>query len=81
MILSSKDPLLFIESFSKVISKNLYDVLKYKNIENLEFHIPFFVDGCMHLIIRHYRKEIPYSLDDIIHYMKYMFKRLFLNIR
>lgn len=78
MILSSKDPLLFIESFSEIISKNLYNLLKQKNITNLEFHIPFFVDGCMHLIIKHYRKEVPYSLDEIINYMKLMFKRLFL---
>lgn len=79
MILSSKDPLFFVGSFGKIISKNLYDILKQKNIKNLEFNILFFVDGCMNLIIKHYRKEIPYSLDEIINYMKDMFKRLFLK--
>ena len=79
MILSSKDPFVFIESFSKVILQNMYNLLKSKKIKNIELHIPFFVDGCMHLIIRHYRKEITYSLDDIINYMKQMFKQLFLS--
>ena len=78
MILLSKDPFLFIASLSKTISENLYAVLKTRNIKDLEFHIPFFVDGCMHLVIKHYQKEIPYSLDEITNYMKEMFKRLFL---
>lgn len=79
MILSSNDPLLFIASLDKIVSKNLYDVLKDKNIDDLELNISLFIDGCLQLIIKHYRNNINYSLDQICEYMKKTFKLLFLK--
>ncbi len=79
MILSSNDPLLFTSSLNKIIAKNLYEVLKYKHNKNLELNISLFIDGCISLVIKHFRKEISYSLDEINAYMKETFKILFLN--
>lgn len=79
MILSSDDPFLFIATLDKIVSKSLYDVLKNKNIKNLELNISLFIDGCFQLIIKHYRNQINYSLDEINSYMKETFKLLFLS--
>ena len=58
MILSSNDPLLFMHTLNKIISKSLYDVLKDKHIKNLALNISLFIDGSINLVIKHYRKEI-----------------------
>lgn len=79
MILSSNDPLLFMASLDKIVSKSLYEVLKDRNIEDLELNISLFIDGCLQLIIKHYRNIINCSLDDINEYMKKTFKLLFLR--
>ena len=78
-ILASNTPILFTNNLAKIIDKNLYNVLNKKNIKNLELNISLFVDGCINLLIKYFKKEINYSLDDIGSYMQDTFKILFLN--
>lgn len=78
-ILKCNEPLLLISSLNKMVSKNLYEVLKNKEIDNLELNISFFIDGCFQIIVKHYRKQIDYSLDEIKEYAKITFKKLFLE--
>ena len=79
MILSSNEPIRFTTNLNKIISKNLYDILNHHNIKNLELNISLFIDGSINLMIKHYKKEINYSLDEINTYMKETFRILFLN--
>ena len=79
MILSSNEPLIFANNLNKIIDKILYDTLRNQNINNLELNISLFVDGWINLVIKHFRKEINYSLDNINNYIKETFIILFLN--
>ncbi len=79
MILSSQDPLLFTFGLNKIIVNTLSKALKDRHHHDFELNLYFFIDGSMSLVIKHYRKEINYSLDEIKAYMKETFKTLFLN--
>lgn len=79
MILSSNDPLLFTDKLTKLIKSKLYNHLKIYNKKDLNLSITFFIDGCIILIIKHFRGEIDNSLDEINEYMKKMFKVILIN--
>ncbi len=77
MILSSSDPLLFTYRLNKLTNKWLTNALNYQNIPNLELKISFFIDGCMSLVIKHFRGEINNTLDEINSIIKDTFKIFF----
>lgn len=77
MILSSDEPLLFTDRLNRLMNKKLYDILKKYNIEDLKLSIPFFINGCIILVIKQFRKEIDISLDEVNEYCKKLFKKLF----
>lgn len=79
MMLSSNEPMLFSNRLSKTINNHIFSLLKEANNENLILKVTFYTDGCMNLIIKHFRKEIPNSLDEIKTFMKNLFRKLFLN--
>ncbi|MCI8778858.1 MAG: TetR/AcrR family transcriptional regulator [Bacilli bacterium] len=79
MLLSSNDPMLFSNRLSKTINKYILSLLKETKHENLELKVSFYTDGCMHLIIKHFRKEINNSLDDLNIFMKEAFRGLFIK--
>lgn len=79
MMLSSNEPMLFSNRLSKTINKHIFDLLKGYNNENLILNITFYTDGCMNLIIKHFRKEIPNSLDELNAFMKELFRNLFVK--
>lgn len=79
MLLSSNDPMLFSNRLSKTINKYILGLLEETNHENLELKVSFYTDGCMHLIIKHFRKEINNSLDDLNIFMKEAFRSLFIK--
>lgn len=68
-LLTSNDPLIFMNRLNKKICNILNDYVKGKN-SNLR--IAFFVDGTINLIIRYFRKEIDSNLIEIREYIKYM---------
>ncbi len=80
MILSCNEPLLFTDTLSKIMTKNLYEVLfDSHHQKNLELNISLFIDGSIHLLIKYYRKEISCSFEEINQCMKDTFKKLFLQ--
>lgn len=79
MMLSSNDPLFFANKLNKLINRHIYEVLKNKTRENLILKITFYTDGCMNLLIKYFRKEINYSLDDLNKFFKDLFRELFIK--
>ncbi len=79
MMLSSNDPMLFSNKLSKAINKHISELLKSTNNDNLILKITFYTDGCMNLIIKHFRKEIDNSLDELNSFMKELFRNLFIK--
>lgn len=79
MLLSSNDPMLFSNRLSKTINNYILSLLEKTNHENLELKVNFYTDGCMLLIIKHFRKEINNSLDDLNKFMKESFRDLFIK--
>ncbi len=77
MLLKSDDVLMFTERITRLMQKNIYDYLDNEHIENLALNITFFIDGCINLVIRYFRKQIDVSLDDICEYMKKTFIKVF----
>lgn len=76
-VLSSDEPLLFTNRLNKLINKKLQDTINNQSPKNTAMNISFFTDGCLNLIIKHFRGEINNSLDEINEYMKKMFKLVF----
>ena len=80
MIFSSNDPLLFTNTMSKFMSQHLCEILSnHRNISQLPLKVTLFVDGGFSLVVKHFKGEIPYSLDEIKEMMKDMFTVLFLQ--
>ncbi len=81
LLLSSKEPLIFLEKLKKYISDKLFLVLKatpnFSNNKDLKFNINFFTDGITIQILRHFKDKTYYSLDEICAYSKKLFKLLF----
>ena len=77
MLLSSNDPLLFTGNLNKIILNNLYQVIEPSKIKKKELQISIFIDGSTALVIKHFRKEVPYTLDEINTAIKQTFKKLF----
>ncbi len=79
MVLSSNTPLFFTKKLDILMNEKLLETFSKKKIPNLELTISFFVDGCMSLVIKHFRKESPYSLEEIQYYIQNLFQHLFLQ--
>ena len=79
MILSSNTPLFFTESLSKTISKYINESLGIKNNKDLNLKLSLFTDGSISLVIKYFRGEVDFSLDEINDTVKKTFKILFLN--
>lgn len=77
-ILASNEPLIFAERLTKLITKKLYDTFKNNQQNDLLLNVTFFTEGSIILIIKYFKKEFDYSLDDINKYMKRLFKKIFL---
>ena len=77
MLSSSNDPFLFTGHLNKLILDNLLTVMPKEKIKSHELMISIYIDGSIALIIKHFRKEIPYSLEEINEVIKETFKKLF----
>ena len=79
MILSSNTPLFFTESLSKTISKYINQSLGDENNKDLSLRLSLFIDGSISLVIKYFRHEVDFNLDEINTTVKKTFKILFLN--
>ena len=64
-------------NLNKIILNNLYQVIEPSKIKKKELQISIFIDGSTALVIKHFRKEVPYTLDEINTAIKQTFKKLF----
>lgn len=79
MILSSKEPLVFLEKLNNMLQENLFKYFKKSNNKNgTRMNISFYVDGVLNQALRYFNGNVDYDLDDLNVYMKKWFKILFL---
>ncbi len=79
MVLASNEPLLFTEKLSELLTSKLSSVLGFGSDTNAKLKVTLFIDGCTSLLIRTFRGDIHYTLDEINENMKETFKLLFTN--
>ena len=78
MILSSKEPLVFLEKLNNMLQENLFKYFKKSNNKNgTRMNISFYVDGVLNQALRYFNGNVDYDLDDLNVYMKKWFKILF----
>lgn len=77
MILSSDEPLLFMNRLNKMMNKHLTDFFNNRSDDEQLLNINFFVDGTIHLFIKYFRNEIDISLEELYLYVINIFKQIF----
>ena len=78
LLLSAKESLLFLEKLKNIASDKIYDALK--NIypdKYLELNISFLMNGILMEILKYFRNESKYSLDELLINMKIWFEKIF----
>lgn len=78
MILSSDEPLLFMNRLNKIMNQHLNNLFGKNNNKDVSLLITFFVNGVIILFIKYFREEIDASLEDLKSFYKNSFKKLFL---
>ncbi len=79
LLLTANDSLIFLYQIKNIISKKISKALKtnYPNDYYLDLTISFFMNGILMEIIRYFRKENEYSLEEILANMKIWFNDIF----
>lgn len=69
-LLKSNDPILFMNRLSKKFFNALKEVIQADDDKYIDLKITFYTEGAVILLIKYFRKEIDYSLDEIKNYLK-----------
>ncbi len=78
LLLSADESLLFLEKLKKIASKKIYDALKDTYIDKyLNLNISFLMNGILMEVLKYFRNESNYSLDDLLFNMKNWFEKIF----
>ena len=78
LLLSANESLLFLEKLKNIASKKIYDALKNSCTDKyLEIDISFLMNGILMEILKYFRNESSYSLDEILVNIKKWFEKLF----
>ena len=78
LLLSADESLLFLEELKKIASQKVYNALKDSyNDKYLELNISFLMNGILMEILKYFRDESSYSLDELLFNMKKWFEKLF----
>lgn len=81
LLLSSKEPLHFLDKLNRSISDKLYVSLscnqKLSKSDSLKFNIAFFTDGIVNQVLKYFNGTSEYSLDEISLNSKKIFKTFF----
>ena len=81
LLLSSKEPLHFLEKLNHSILDKLYNFLsicpKISKSKSLKFDVSFFTDGVVNQVLKYFNGSSDYSLDDISSNSKKIFNTLF----
>lgn len=79
MILTSREPLIFLEKLNDMLQENLFLYFKKtKNKNATKINISFFVDGVLEQALRYFKGNSSYTLDELNTYMREWFNMLFM---
>ena len=76
-LLSSDEPLIFINRLNRLMTKRLNEFIIDHNCETKQLDINFFVDGITSVTLKYFRNEINTSLDELADYTIDLYERLF----
>ncbi len=79
MLLSSNDTLIFLEKLKKMSGEKIYSSLGKCNINNdyLKLDVFFFMDGAINQLLKYFRNQSVYTLDELNKNIKKWFTKLF----
>ena len=78
LLLSANESLLFLEKLKKIAGDKIYDALKNTYTDKyLEINISFFLNGILMEVLKYFRNESSYSLDELLVNMKKWFEKIF----
>ena len=78
LLLSADESFLFLEKLKKIASQKIYNALKYIYKDKyLELNISFLMNGILMEILKYFRNESCYSLDELLLSMKKWFEKIF----
>ncbi len=78
LLLSANESLLFIEKLKNIADQKIYTALKDSCTDKyLELNISFFLNGLLMEILKYFRNESDYSLDELLLNTKLWFEKLF----
>ncbi len=78
LLLSANESLLFLEKLKKIASYKIYNALKDDYMDKyLELNISFFMNGILMEVLKYFRNESSYSLDELLFNMKRWFEKIF----
>lgn len=84
LLLSSREPLLFLDKLRKLITDKLYEALnnnhKFAKSPSLKFDIDFFTSGVIYQVLYYFKGTSEYSLEEISQYSKQLFRKCFMDI-
>ena len=78
LLLSANESLLFLEKLKNIASEKIYDALKNSCTDKyLEIDVSFLMNGILMEILKYFRNESSYSLDEILLNINKWFEKLF----
>ncbi len=78
LLLTTNDSLPFLDELKNIASQKIYDALKMiYPYRDLDLKLSFLMDGIMVEILKYFRNEIKYSLDDLLLNIKEIFNKIF----
>lgn len=78
LLLSADDSLLFLEKLKNIASQKIYDALKnYTTDKYLKLSLSFFMDGMITELLKYFRNESDYTLDELLFNIKKWFACIF----
>ncbi len=78
LLLSADESLLFLEKLKRIASKKIYETLKDTNMDKyLQLNISFLMNGITFEILKYFRNESPYSLDELLFNIENWFDKIF----
>lgn len=79
LLLSSSVPSNSLNKLNKLLNEKIITFLENNKFKNYDLNAIFFVDGLMALVLKYFKEEIPYTLDNINKKAKELFHILFIN--
>lgn len=78
MVLSSRDPLVFIDKLNKMIYESIDNLFKTSD-KDKELIITFFTEGCINIFVKYFRGGLNKSLDEIGDYVNTLAEKFLLD--